>query len=194
MLWFEIGVCFLALLSACDSTNYREEPVSGLSRKDLGSQVSFGDSFFGGPEEEHLKKELVLGSELGRTLEELDGVISARVHLSLADTSILSQGRTQNSEAAILIRHNGAFRQNKQAIQNFVSNAISGLEPERVAVLFSMSEEEQKEAIQRVGPIQVAQSSVFTAKLCIGGLLTICLVLALVLIAVGVTLRRIKRQ
>ena len=145
---------------------------------------------FASPEEEHLKKELFHARQLERTLEGLEGVREVRVHLSLAHTSILSKSRDEPSTASILVRHTPSFRKDKRALQEFASKAINGLLPEHVQVLFAETAAEPEEGLVRLGPIVVTRSTALAAKLCVGGLLVLSLLLASSLILVGLKLRK----
>ncbi|MBN2493191.1 MAG: hypothetical protein JXR96_01265 [Deltaproteobacteria bacterium] len=88
-----------------------------------------------------------LQEEVAETLESIEGVIAVRVHASLgpARPSPLGAGSRQGPKpertASVLICHQagpeGRAPVSRQAVQELVANAIEGLEPARVAVVFA---------------------------------------------------------
>jgi len=187
---FLICVLQASLLCSCypDAGGARSRNSDVVSEKE--PPITVGDSMFASPEEEHLKKELFYSQQLSITLEGLEGVRAARVHLNLADSSFLSKKPRETSTASILIQHTPSFRKDVGALQAFVSNATEGLSPDHVQLLFAEAPEEPVDQLVRLGPIVVTESTAWSARLCIGGLLLLCLLLALCLIVVGLKLRK----
>lgn len=176
--------CISACISAPEVRRVKADTRSG--GRDLAN------SMFATPEEQRLKREFLLAGELSQTLEDLEGIESVRVHLSLADTSLLAKQRRTRSKASVLVRHKPSFSKDKEMLKAFVANAVGGLEPESVEVLLAEAKAEEKLVI--IGPLAVAQSSAFAARVCIGGLLLLCLALAIAVIFAGIRLRRASRH
>ncbi|MBW2278084.1 MAG: hypothetical protein JRF63_11355 [Deltaproteobacteria bacterium] len=177
------------LASSCASGGSVEEP---LQERQPGVEELLSGSLIPSPDEERIKHEHALGGELARTLAELPGVTDARVHLSLADRSLLSRDREVESKAAIVIRVN---RQgdppNADRVSAIAAAAVRGLAAEHVEVFFTEDAVEPVETVH-VGPIEVAAESAATARAILGGLLGVCLLLAAGLIYAGIKIRRLR--
>lgn len=180
----------LSLAAACSpsSSEGRAEPAAQPGVEELLS-----GSFVPGPDEERTRLEHALAGELARTLGELGGVADARVHLSLADRSLLSRDRRAESKAAVVIRPSGqGDSPSADRIRSIAAAAVRGLEAERVEVFFSRSDQAPVEVVE-VGPLRVAAESATAARVVLGGLLGVCLILAAGLIYAGLKLRRMRR-
>jgi type III secretory pathway lipoprotein EscJ len=179
----------LLLASSCaESAPAAEEacaPQPGVEELLSGSLIP-------GPDEEKLRREHARAGELARTLSRLPGVEDARVHLSLADRSLLSRDPEAESRAAVVLRFSG--RGDPPAadqVRAIAAAAIGGLEAEQVEV-FATGIGSAGEETVRVGPIEVAAGSAGTARAVLGGLLGVCLLLAAGLIYAGWRLRRMR--
>jgi type III secretion protein J len=104
----------------------------------------FGDVFAGGgmvptPVEEHARYLHALSGELSRSLESLDGVVEARVHLGLPLDDPLRPGEPRPPRAAVLLRCRpaacAALRGNEAGIRSLVAGAADGLTPDAVSIL-----------------------------------------------------------
>lgn len=104
----------------------------------------FGDVFGGGgmvptPIEEHARYLHALSGELSRSLESLDGVVGARVHLGLPQDDPLRPGDRRPPRAAVLLRCRpaacDAVRAMEPGIRSLVAGAVEGLEPGAVSLL-----------------------------------------------------------
>jgi len=86
-----------------------------------------------------------LQEELAETLEEVDGVLSARVHLATMREAGPAAATPPPVSASVLIAFrggDGSAPPIAQAdVQRLVANAFAGLAPERVAVVFSRAAE-----------------------------------------------------
>lgn len=163
------------------------------ARRQPGVEELLGGSLLPGPDEEKLRREHALAGELARTLTELPGVVDARVHLSLADRSLLSRDRKSESTAAVVIRASGPGEPSLgEQVRAIAAAAVPGLAADRVEVFEARSEQAAVETV-RVGPIEVAASSAAVARGVLGGLLGVCLLLACGLVYAGLELRRRRR-
>jgi len=91
------------------------------------------------PVEEHARWLHALSGELSRSLEALDGVVEARVHLGLPADDPLRPGVRSPPRAAVLVKCRpaacGAIRAQEAGLRQLVAGAADGLSPESVAVM-----------------------------------------------------------
>jgi type III secretion protein J len=89
------------------------------------------------PSEERVRYIYGISQELSRTLNAIDGVLSARVHVVLPNNDPLQGGPVRPSTAAVLIRHSPGASMDAAVpkIKELVSNAIEGMAYERVSVV-----------------------------------------------------------
>ncbi|HEY7726512.1 MAG TPA: secretion protein [Anaeromyxobacteraceae bacterium] len=82
-----------------------------------------------------------LAGELGRTLEALDGVVEARVHLAVPPEDPIRSAPPAPPRAAALLKVRPASRDRVEALapglRALVAGAVLGLEPERVSVVLA---------------------------------------------------------
>lgn len=106
----------------------------------------FGEVFAGGgmvptPVEEHARYLHALSGELSRSLEALDGVVGARVHLGLPVDDPLRPGERRAPRAAVLLRCRpegcAALRGMQEGIRSLVAGAADGLAPDSVSILLA---------------------------------------------------------
>jgi type III secretion protein J len=103
-------------------------------------QVFTGDGLVSSPVEERARLHYAINQELSRTISELDGVLSARVHVVMPEEPDLV-GLTDASEmqatASVLIRRRSDMPLENLVpnLKQFVSSSIQYLEYENVAVI-----------------------------------------------------------
>lgn len=117
---------------------------SGLPKPDFASMtdVLSDDRLIASPSEERARLNYALAQELSRTVSEIEGVVSARVHLATPSNDPLARRETQSS-ASVAIHHRNDFASAGVVprIKVLVANAVDGLEYERVSIaLFSTSD------------------------------------------------------
>lgn len=123
-----------------------------LSERELprARPEGFGEVFGKGsivptPTEEHALYLHALAGELARTIEAIDGVVEARVHLGLAQADPLRPGERAPPRAAVLVRCRASacpsVRGMERGLQSLVAGSTEGLAPEAVAVVFSPASE-----------------------------------------------------
>jgi type III secretion system YscJ/HrcJ family lipoprotein len=103
--------------------------VEGLPRqsfKNLG-EVFKGSGLVASPIEERARYVYALSEELSRTISDIDGVLSARVHVVLPKNDLLRQDATPSS-ASVFIRHgsNAKLSALLPQIKMLVANSIEG--------------------------------------------------------------------
>jgi type III secretion protein J len=135
----------------------------GLPR---GRRAGFGEvykqaSLVPSPTEERARYLEALAGEVERTLETVDGVVAARVHLVLAEPDPLAvDGRPRvAAQAAVLLKVRPAAVPLREAeVQKLVAGSVAGLQPEAVAVVVTPAAEAPSHhapALASVGPVQV---------------------------------------
>ncbi len=134
--------------------------VEGLPRqsfKNLG-EVFKGSGLVASPIEERARYIYALSEELSRTISNIDGVLSARVHVVLPKNDLLRQDATPSS-ASVFIRHgsNAKLSVLLPQIKMLVANSIEGLSYDKVAVVFVPVERAPLESSRAVSSPQPAK-------------------------------------
>jgi type III secretion protein J len=82
-----------------------------------------------------------LQEEIAQTLESVEGVVSARVHVQQKSSGRPGHRSPVESTASVLISYRpdpqGSLPLPEQAVQKVVAHAVAGLSPARVAVVFA---------------------------------------------------------
>lgn len=111
--------------------------AAGLPRQQFSTmgEVFRGEGLVASPTEERARYVWAMGQELSRTVSEIDGVLSARVHLVLPENDPLRRETTPGS-ASVFIRHapEAAVAGLVPQIKEMVASALPGLSYDRVAV------------------------------------------------------------
>jgi len=163
--------------------------AQGLPREDHGS---FG-KVYGKPSliptrtEEQARFLGAMTGELERTLEIIDGVVDARVHLVLEQRDPLAGNEAPQiaASAAVLLKvHTGAAPIAVADVRTLVAGSVAGLVPERVSVVLTATPGTNAQAggVVKLGPLWVAPSSrtILLAAFAVGtGLLALLAVLLL---------------
>jgi type III secretion protein J len=133
--------------------------------------------------EERARWTAALAGELAQSIERIDGVLDARVHLALprAEGLTLDAPRPR-ARASVLVRHRGDVAPyDELSIRRLVAGAVQDLEPDDVAVVGvpSPPAAAAERQLGRVGPFWVARSSATDVKLAFGALLGTNVLLAI---------------
>jgi type III secretion protein J len=124
----------------------------GLPRK---SQPGFAEVFGKGsivptPSEERALYLHALSGELARTIEAIEGVVEARVHLALAPQDPARPEPVPPARAAVLVKAGPGWRARllplSPGIQSLVAGAVAGLDAAAVSVVFPESSPAVREA------------------------------------------------
>jgi type III secretion protein J len=167
----------------------------GLPR---GQRAGFGEvykqsSLLPTPTEERARYLEALSGEIGKTLETVEGVAHARVHLVLPEPDPLAvEGKPRvAAQAAVLLKtHPGRpLPISESDVRKLVAGSVPGLDPAAVAVVFTPATA-PKAAVGLValGPLRMTAQS-RTAVLAVG--VAACLLLALLALLVLVMARRL---
>jgi type III secretion protein J len=174
-----------------------------LEARDLPRQSLRGlsDTFGGGtllpsPVEDRARYAAALAAELERSLQEVPGVLSARVHLALPpDEPLVGEAAHARATAAVLLKTHAPLALSEADIKRLVAGAVNGLQPADVGVVVAdAAAPPEAPALDRVGPVRVAhESRTLTAALATSGLAVI-LLLALGLVFAAMRLGQLRRR
>lgn len=110
----------------------------GLPEQDFANlgEVFKSDSLVSSPVQERAQMIYALSEELSHTVSQIDGVLTARVHVVLPDNDLMEQNSTPSS-ASVFIRHNPELDVNPliPQIKTLVANSISGLSYDNISVV-----------------------------------------------------------
>lgn len=111
---------------------------NGLPKEEFATlcNVFKRDGLVSSPVQERAQMICALSQELSRTVSEIDGVLSARVHLMLPENDPLRQQLVPSS-ASIFIRHQASVPLNDLVpqIKMLVANGAAGLSYDKVSVI-----------------------------------------------------------
>lgn len=151
--------------------------MQGFPREPFASigEVFKKEGLISSPLEERVRFVYALSQELSATLSEIDGVLSARVHVVLPDNA-LSTGKIVPSSAAVFIRHQAeaSIDELVPQIKMLVTNSIEGLAYDKVSVvLFPVEippELDRPRELAEIGPLKLDPESTGTFWMIMGGL------------------------
>jgi type III secretion protein J len=174
-----------------------------LESRDLPKRALRGlsDTFSGGtllpsPVEDRARYSAALAAELERSLEEIPGVVSARVHLALpAEESLVGESAHARPTASVLLKTGRALALGDADVKRLVAGAVHGLLPADVGVVVAAAAVDPgAPPLDRVGPLRVARDSrTLTAALATSGLVLI-LLLSLGLVFAALRLGQLRRR
>lgn len=149
------------------------------------TEVSGSSNLVPSPVEERARLAAVLSAELSATLESMDGVVSARVHLSLP-TDVLSALDAPNEppRASVLIRYRGdSVPFDSDSIKALVAGSIAGMKAENVTLVAAHQAASPpiESPLVHIGPIAVARASATPLRIILGASLSVNLLLAIAL-------------
>jgi type III secretion protein J len=114
--------------------------------------------------QEHAQIVAGMAGDIERTLEGIDGVLRARVHLNVPARDPLRDAPSVKSSASVLVEHRGTTPPlAPDAVQRLVAGGVTGLAPIDVAVVMvpRVAQPHAGETdLAHVGPIAVARGSV----------------------------------
>jgi type III secretion protein J len=134
-----------------------------------------------------------LAGEIERTLESVDGVVSARVHLVLEEADPLAvdaKPRAPARAAVLLAARPGHTPLPREDVQRLVAGSVAGLDAAAVAVVVTAAPAaaEEEPVLAAVGPLRVAAGS---RGILMGALVAAITLLALLAALLLVTARRL---
>jgi flagellar M-ring protein FliF len=106
-------------------------PAAGVGYEIFDKSDAFGTTAF----VQNINRLRALEGELSRSIQTIDGIEAARVHLVVPERQIFSRDEQQPSASVVLKTRARMDRGQVQAIQHLVAAAVVGLSAERVAIV-----------------------------------------------------------
>ena len=147
------------------------------------------------PQAEHERVLAGIAGDLTTSLEGIDGVLSARVHLAAARPDPLAvDGAVAPPTAAVLIRYRGANPPiREEDVARLVAFSVPGLAKERVAVVYSAAAPQRAGAdLVRIGPVSTTRATARKVRGAVLAVLLVNIALAGALVALWSRLRRFR--
>ncbi len=180
-----------ALVALAEEELPRPKPRGLLDAVDKGALV---------PSAASEQAQLVAGmaGELEKTLSGIDGVLAARVHLSVPPREPLRDGPREKATASVLLEHRGTTPPiTEDAVRRLVAGGVSGLDRESVHVILvarGARPAPKESQLGHVGPLAVARSSVRPLQIALGGLMALSAALAAVTLLLYTRLSRARAE
>jgi len=169
----------------------RPRPAGVLDSMDKGALIPSQAA-------EHAQYVAGVAGDLERTLESIDGVLGARVHLNMPAPDPLREGAPPKTTASVLVAHRGATPPiTSEAVQKIISGGVSGLAGADVSVVMvsrTAPAARGEAQLAHVGPIAVARGSVRMLQLTLGAMLVLVGALALAALMLWRRLSRTQEQ
>ena len=106
-------------------------PAAGVGYEIFDKSDAFGTTAF----VQNINRERALEGELARSIQTIDGIESARVHLVIPERQIFSRD-DQSPSASVVVKTRAVMgRGQVEAIQHLVAAAVAALTPDRVAIV-----------------------------------------------------------
>jgi type III secretion protein J len=150
--------------------------------------------------EERARYVQALSGEIERTLESIDGVVGARVHLVMAEVDPLSvDGKPRvPAQAAVLLKTHAGLPIIKEGdVQKLVAGSVPGLAPAGVAVVVTPVPDSAASALpplEVVGPLRMAPGSRSLLLAALGGGVALLMLLAVLLLLTARRLAAVQRR
>ncbi|MGA7673917.1 MAG: flagellar basal-body MS-ring/collar protein FliF [Rhizomicrobium sp.] len=106
-------------------------PAAGVGYEIFDKSDAFGTTAF----VQNINQLRALEGELARSIQTIDGIESARVHLVIPERQIFSRDSQSPSASVVLKTRSVMARGQVQAIQHLVAAAVASLSPDRVAIV-----------------------------------------------------------
>lgn len=156
--------------------------MAALEREGLPSarfqtmgEVFKKEGLLSSPTEERARLVYATSQELGRTISEIDGVLSARIHVVLPEESGRA-GPAEGGSASVFIRHKAEadIEALIPDIKMLVTKSIANLPYDQVSVIHvsapAPASVEDAPALERVMGVRVAEADAAGLRLMLGGL------------------------
>jgi type III secretion protein J len=151
------------------------------------------------PSEERAKYLEALSGEVVKTLEMVDGVVSARVHLVLPEPSAgvlaIDDKPRATAQAAVLLKTLGGKGQPiaEAEVQKLVAGSVPGLDGSAVAVVFTaaLPAPAASSDLVSLGPLRLTAGS---RTVVVGGFVALCLLLAALATLLLLMAKRLGKQ
>jgi type III secretion system YscJ/HrcJ family lipoprotein len=150
------------------------------------------------PSEAAERAQLMAGiaGELEQSLQGVDGILSARVHLNVPAPSPLRDVALPHASASVLLTYRGATPPlSTESVQRLVAGGVGALLPSDVAVVLVARPAPPMTSgneLGHVGPIAVARASVRTLQAALAVLVAMVMALAAAILALYARLTRLR--
>jgi type III secretion protein J len=148
---------------------------------------------------EHAQLVAGVAGELERSLQGIDGVLQARVHLNVPTPSPLRDATPARGSAGVLVEHRGATPPvSAESIQRLVAGGVAGLVPADVAVVMvarpapAATDGVDGNGLAHVGPIAVTRASMRQLQAALVALVALVTALATATLALYFRLSRAR--
>ena len=144
---------------------------------------------------EHAQFVAGLSGELERTLIAIEGMLSARVHVSIPEADPLREGPRVKTTASVLLQHRGATPPiDVHEVKRIVAGAAPALAPEDVAVVMvpRPASAAADRALARMGPITATRGSVSLLRMVTAGIVAVDLALVAAVLVLWSRLRKLR--
>jgi len=144
----------------------RQENLPRAAQQGLG-EVFANTSLVPTATQERALMHHALAGELSRTLQSVEGVLEARVHLVLTARDPLTppDAPVSRPKASVLLRVRPHSSLSRESVQKLVAGSVKDLQPERVSVVVVKDRPRQRQAaaatgaLRGLGPFRVAPGS-----------------------------------
>jgi type III secretion protein J len=156
---------------------------AGLPQQSFSNmgEVFKGNGLVSSPVQERAQMIYALSEELSHSVSQIDGIVSARVHVVLPDNDLLKRVISPSS-ASVLVRYDPGTDINTliPQIKTLVANGISGLSYDGVSVTaikaaVSISQNPAQPRLARFMGLWLLEDNLNQARLLFGGLLLLAL-------------------
>jgi len=106
-------------------------PAAGVGYEIFDKSDGFGTTAF----VQNINRLRALEGELARSMQTIEGIEAARVHLVIPERQIFSRDAQNPSASVVLKTRNMLDRGQVAAIQHLVAAAVAGLDPQKVAIV-----------------------------------------------------------
>jgi flagellar M-ring protein FliF len=106
-------------------------PAAGVGYEIFDKSDAFGTTAF----VQNINHQRALEGELARSMQTIEGISSARVHLVIPEHQIFARDDQQPSASVVLKSTGRLDRGQVRAVQHLVAAAVAGLTPDRVAIV-----------------------------------------------------------
>ena len=146
------------------------------------------------PLAEHAQYVAGISGDLERSLASIDGILGARVHLSVPPHDTLSGQPAQKPSAAVLLRHRGPSPPiAEDQVRHLVAGAVAGLAIQDVSVVAVSRPEAAAlpaREMTQVGPISVTRASALWLRGTLGVVVLMMISLAATILVLWLRMRR----
>jgi type III secretion protein J len=147
--------------------------------------------------EERARYGAAIAGELAQSLESLDGVIDAHVHIAFparSDVFLDARERARPRASVLVKRRHDTSALDPRSIADLVAGAVSDLRTEDVAIVQVSAPASARRAstdVVWIGPVAVTRATAPVLRMVLGILLSVCIALAAGILALRSRFRRV---